>query len=175
MSWTISAVVLVFFPVLFCPVSDSTFSACTPSSVDNIFPFNFMRQMQGILIPSPRPGEEKPTSGGHSQLEDLFWHSLLWNPTHVTFCLNTLCRHGRKGLCEGNSWRSLWPLHPFASARFQDYRLSSPQGNCYLGLGLPSFEASKHPLWKQFKKGTLFFWCVKHTQQQLNEAVWSIA
>lgn len=78
-----------FFPVLFCPVW-LHFLCLPPSSVDNVFPFNFMRQTKGILIPSPRPGEEKPTSGGHSQLQNLLWHSLLWNPTRVTFCLNTL-------------------------------------------------------------------------------------
>lgn len=60
------------FSVLYCPVSDSTFSPYPAYSVDNVFPFNFVRQTQGILIPSPSPGEEQPTSGGHSRLEDLF-------------------------------------------------------------------------------------------------------
>lgn len=139
---------LFCFSVLCCPVSDSTFSPCPAYSVDNVFPFNFVRQTQGVLIPSPSPGEEQPTSGGHSRLEDLFWHSLLWNPTHVTFCLNTLCMHGRKGLCEGSQWSSLTPTS-FWKCQTSRLQTFFPTRQLLFGLGLPSLKFSKSPLWKQ--------------------------
>lgn len=42
-----------------------------PPLQTNVFPFHFMRQTEGIFIPSPKPGEEKFTSAGQSQLEEL--------------------------------------------------------------------------------------------------------
>lgn len=110
---------------------------CPASSVDNVFPFNFMRLMKGIFIPSPRTGEEKPTSGGHSQLEDLFWHSLLWNPVHVTFCLNTLLQIWQKEALWGESVKKPVTLTFFFKC--ETWKFSSPQGNFYLVLGVSLF------------------------------------
>lgn len=119
---------------------------CPASSVDNVFPFNFMRLMKGIFIPSPRTGEEKPTSGGYSQLEDLFWPSLLWNQIHVTFCLNTLLRTWEK--------EALWevsvekPVILTSFYKCMTSRLSSLQGNFFWVYGFPSFKVSKYTFWK---------------------------
>lgn len=132
-SWTISAMVLGFFPVLFRPVSDSTFSACPPSSVDNVFSFSFMRQTQGILIPSPKPGEEKPTSGVYSQLEDLFWHSLLWNPTQITFCLNTL-QAWQKGALWGESVKKPVSHKSFCKCQTSRLQIFFPPGQLLFGF-----------------------------------------
>lgn len=107
---------------------------CPASSVEKVFPFNFMRLMKGIFIPSLWTGEEKPTSGGYSQLEDLFWPSLLWNPIHIAFCLNTLLQTWQKEALCGESVKKPVTLTSFY--KWQASRLSSLQGNFYLGLGV---------------------------------------
>lgn len=165
--------VLGFFPVLFCPVSDSTFSACPPSSVDNIFSFNFMRQTQGILIPSPKPGEEKPTSGVHSQLEDLFWHSLLWNPTQITFCLNTL-QAWQKGALWGESVKKPVSYKSFCKCQTSRLQTFFPPGWLLFGFKSSWFWGLQISALKAIQKGdfillrcqtypaTVKWSCVKH-------------